>query len=67
MAEKLGCRTAADLGAIFTDFFTLQVEPYIGDAIRYAALISQGLVRKARTSRAFRLQRNGSQLAATNL
>jgi hypothetical protein len=33
--EKLGCRTAADLGAIFTDFFTLQVEPYIDDAIRY--------------------------------
>ncbi|UCI08092.1 metal-dependent phosphohydrolase [Mesorhizobium sp. B1-1-8] len=41
-AEKLGCRTAADLGAIFTDFFTLQVEPYIGDAIRYLELTTEG-------------------------
>ena len=42
MAEKLGCRSAADLGAIFTDFFTLQVEPYIGDAIRYLELTTEG-------------------------
>jgi len=42
MAEKLGCKTAADLGAIFSDFFTLQVEPYIGDAIRYLELTTEG-------------------------
>ena len=42
MMEKLGCKTAADLGAIFTDFFTLQVEPYIGDAIRYLELTTEG-------------------------
>lgn len=42
MVEKIGCKTAADLGAIFTDFFTLQVEPYIGDAIRYLELTTEG-------------------------
>jgi hypothetical protein len=42
MVEKLGCNTAADLGAIFTDFFTLKVEPYIGDAIRYLELTTEG-------------------------
>lgn len=42
MVEKLGCKTAADLGAIFTDFFTLQVEPYTGDAIRYLDLTTEG-------------------------
>jgi len=42
MVEKLGCRSAADLGALFTDFFTLQVEPYIGDAIRYLELTTEG-------------------------
>jgi hypothetical protein len=41
-AEKLGCKSAADLGMIFTDFFTLQVEPYIGDAIRYLELTTEG-------------------------
>jgi hypothetical protein len=42
MVEKLGCKTAADLGAIFSDFFTLKVEPYIGDAIRYLELTTEG-------------------------
>ena len=42
MVEKLGCRNTCDLGAIFTDFFKLQVEPYIGDAIRYLELTTEG-------------------------
>jgi hypothetical protein len=39
---RLGCRNAADLGAMFTDFFTMQVEPYIGDAVRYLELTTEG-------------------------
>jgi len=40
--ERLGCKSAADLGLMFTDFFTLQVEPYIGDAVRYLELTTEG-------------------------
>ena len=40
--ERLGCENAADLGAMFTDFFTMQVEPYIGEAVRYLELTTEG-------------------------
>jgi hypothetical protein len=39
---KLGCKSPADLGMIFTDFFTTEVEPYIGDAVRYLELTTEG-------------------------
>ncbi len=42
MSEKLGCKTPADLSAMYTEFFKSQVEPYIQDAIRYLELTTEG-------------------------
>lgn len=42
MAEKLGCGCPADLAMMYTDFFRLQVEPYIQDALGYLELTTEG-------------------------
>jgi hypothetical protein len=42
MTEKLGCKTPADLAAIYTDFFKSQVEPFIQDAVHYLELTTEG-------------------------
>jgi hypothetical protein len=42
LAEQLRCRNPADLGAMYTDFFRSQVEPYIQDAIAYLELTTEG-------------------------
>jgi hypothetical protein len=42
IAEQLQCRNPADLAAMYTEFFKLQVEPYIQDAIVYLELTTEG-------------------------
>jgi hypothetical protein len=41
-AEKLGLTSPADLSESYVAFFWKQVEPYIGDALRYLALTQEG-------------------------
>ena len=40
--ERLGCKTPADLAVLYTDFFKLQVEPFIDSAVRYLELTTEG-------------------------
>ena len=42
MIEKLGCPNPADLAVMYTEFYKLQVEPYIQDAIRFLELTTEG-------------------------
>jgi hypothetical protein len=42
MIEKLGCQNPADLAVMYTDFYKVQVEPFIQDAIRFLELTTEG-------------------------
>jgi hypothetical protein len=42
MAEQLNCSNPADLAAMYTEFFKVQVEPYIQDALVYLELTTEG-------------------------
>jgi len=41
-AEKIGCRSSADLRAAYPDFFWKAVRPYIGDGLRYLRVTQEG-------------------------
>ena len=42
VAEKLGCRDAADLADQYPKFFWSRVEPYIGPALRHLERTADG-------------------------
>jgi len=42
ITERLGCQNPADLAGMYTDFYKLQVEPFVQDAIRFLELTTEG-------------------------